>query len=91
MWPSFDSKVSFICYAHLSHFCISLWQWKSYVTAFMTTNQNFHLITLEAKVFSHQSVFGLQKGIFVFIPDKIVLNEHKNQKMQNYVILFVNF
>ena len=55
------------------------------------TNQNFHLITLEAEVFSHQSVFGLQKGIFVFIPDKIVLNEHKNQKMQNYVILFVNF
>ena len=52
-------------------------------------NQNFLLTTLEAKVFSHQNVFGLQKGIFAFIPDKIVLKEYKNQKMQNYVILFV--
>ena len=55
----------------------------------MMTNQNFLLTTLEAKVFSHQNVFGLQKGIFAFIPDKIVLKEYKNQKMQNYVILFV--
>ena len=55
----------------------------------MMTNQKFFLITLEAKVLSHQNVFGLQKGIFAFIPDKIVLKEFKDQKMQNYVILFV--
>ena len=52
----------------------------------MMTNQNFHLIiTLEAEVFFHQSIFRLQKGIFVFIPAKILLSEYKNQKMQNYV------
>lgn len=53
------------------------------------------ILTSKAKIF-HENVFRFKRGIFAFIPTRILLNGYKNQKMRTYVsfccwLIFENY